>query len=312
MGDRRGGKRKGRRSWEETLTATRTVEMESSMNHCSYLFSQFLIWLLWMSQLFSIGQFMCHEVVSDLNAKCGGNIVLPCTFPGETKPYRVIWQKKLADDYLVVHQKPEISVNGGLPSIYKIRAEMQPDWDKKRNASLTLKSVTLTDSGTYVCYVRFTSERPSEVCSRISLEVHQSAELCWATPPAPTVEAGRKRNLERPSGPKCFNPEELEVSCRHGGGWPERLCELGEGGATGDLRGENCTLRLRGLQMPIRSVTRGDNHECCLGDGATRPKLCVCPSVKVTAVTSGAELTLGEHRWHSVTLLLTIVAAILA
>ncbi|XP_067879830.1 uncharacterized protein [Heterodontus francisci] len=280
------------------------------MSYSSGIYYQFLLLLLWMPQL-CVGQSVCRKTHSVTQAVCGDTVVLPCQFTGEDKQPRVTWQKKIAGDDLVVFEHPGEAIGSNQNILYHHRTGLQPEWHKKKNPSLTLKDVTTTDSGTYVCYIRLNPSLKSQICSEVSLEVNQGADVVRATPSQVTAKAGEELNLQWNFNPKCFNP--TSCSCRRGSS--DYLPAQSKGELTEELRAENCTVIPRVANGTVTRWVPGPNatqvgpYECCLGDHTTRLKGCV--SFMVAGATSGAECTLGRYCQYFVTMLLLTIATIL-
>ncbi|XP_067828262.1 uncharacterized protein [Heptranchias perlo] len=278
------------------------------MNCWSGLDCYIPVWLLLILGLFTVGQSVCTEHSLKHQAVCGGTALLPCHFTGGGEQAEVTWQKKVASSDLVVHAEPPSSAQD---IIYKHRTGIQQDWNKKKDAELTIRGITSQDGGTYICYVRLHPESKSETCSEICLEVNRGEDAVWAASSQVTVMAGEVLELHCGFNPNCFNSTASAVTWSYGDGSSDDILVRNERISTAAFWDGNRMVR---FEPGDGSATRGGQYQCCLGDDPARPKRCAFMNVTVAESTSGAEAGLGRHCQYSAALLLAeffLIAAIL-
>uniref|UniRef100_A0A3P9B1Y0 Ig-like domain-containing protein n=1 Tax=Maylandia zebra TaxID=106582 RepID=A0A3P9B1Y0_9CICH len=90
--------------------------------------------------------------LSDINTTAGQNVILPCRAPN----YNIIvadWSRAdLGSEYVLLYRDDLFVPDNQHPS-FKNRVDLQDRQMKDGDVSLTLKDVTINDSGTYECRV---------------------------------------------------------------------------------------------------------------------------------------------------------------
>ncbi|MEQ2242535.1 hypothetical protein ILYODFUR_036752, partial [Ilyodon furcidens] len=108
---------------------------------------------------------------SNITAKAGHDITLPCRAP-DSKPVKAVrWTRTdLGSDYVFLYRNDQISLENQLLS-YKNRVDLKERQMKDGDVSLVLKNVTTDDRGTYECRVFQTETNSRKTILIINLDV---------------------------------------------------------------------------------------------------------------------------------------------
>ncbi|XP_063325882.1 kin of IRRE-like protein 1 [Pelmatolapia mariae] len=88
---------------------------------------------------------------NNITAESGQNVTLTCRAPNNK--IRVVWSRAdLKDEYVLVYRDGHFDPDNQHPS-FKNRVDLQDRQMKDGDVSLTLKDVTISDTGTYECHV---------------------------------------------------------------------------------------------------------------------------------------------------------------
>ncbi|XP_072447377.1 uncharacterized protein [Chiloscyllium punctatum] len=280
------------------------------MNHIACSCLHLLLMLLWMPNIFEMGQALCRNVVSKAWVTCGNSVVLPCQAPGVAEPTSIIWQKESTGGDLVVHGQPEDSMGNRQSAWYKNRTMLDP------NHNLTLWNAKLNDSGTYLCFVRSNPQQKSKLCSMVSLDVSQDTNVFWAVRSEVRAKHGEELSLHWGLNLHCITTENLGVNCGIHNSTEQRRFELRRAGAAGGARSEHPVLILEeadglaSFRVPGFSFRwPGGAIECCLDNGGK--EVCARARVNIMGSTNSTGSThRGRHQLLTL-LLLTFVMVIL-
>ncbi|XP_048476061.1 uncharacterized protein LOC125487807 [Rhincodon typus] len=269
------------------------------MNYNAGSYAYVLLTLLWMTNIFEIGQTMCKNEAFEVKATCGDPVILPCHFSGVSESASVIWQKSSNGNDLVVHVAMEDSIGDGQNAWYKNRTMLRPDWHRANEATLTLKHVMLNDSGTYFCYVRL-NHLKSLICSTVSLGVNPDTDVFWPAHFEVRVKHGEELNFQWGLNLRCVGTEGLGVTCGPSNSTDRCHFELRKAGTTAVAQSENHVLILEEaggigtFRVPgFSSVQPGGTIECCLENVGAGTEMCARSRVNVIGSTNGTD---SAHR----------------
>uniref|UniRef100_A0A3P9LNP7 Ig-like domain-containing protein n=1 Tax=Oryzias latipes TaxID=8090 RepID=A0A3P9LNP7_ORYLA len=95
----------------------------------------------------------CPAEMVDIRAVSGQDVTLPCRAPNNDSIIAIEWFKPAEEEtYLLLYRGGRILTDGQHPS-YRSRVTFQKEKVKDGDASLSLRTVTEEDSGTYTCLV---------------------------------------------------------------------------------------------------------------------------------------------------------------
>ncbi|XP_051800726.1 uncharacterized protein LOC127532732 [Acanthochromis polyacanthus] len=139
-----------------------------------------------------------------VDVKPGDNALLPCRAPGDENIKLVDWQRVGLNtspaDILVIRDGKKLPDQH--PSVHG-RVELKDPQMKNRDVSVTLKNVTINDTGTYECRVKTdrTIGSPPELINTIQLRVNHSGQ------PEDSEDDGAKNEGPKNEGPKNEGPK---------------------------------------------------------------------------------------------------------
>ncbi len=116
-----------------------------------------------------------------IRAKPGGDITLHCQGPDESFISVVVWKRSdlESNKYVYFFRDKRLVKHVQLPS-YCDRVELRDPEMKNEDASVILRNVTVSDTGTYECCVpgssRGRGKRAADIRQTINLEVTESGE----------------------------------------------------------------------------------------------------------------------------------------
>ncbi len=116
-----------------------------------------------------------------IKAKSGDDVSLHCQGPDNSSISLLEWKRSdlESDEYVFYFRYNRPYENYQLPS-YRGRVELRDPEMKNGNASVILRNVTISDTGTYECLVQGSSrgrgKRAADIRQTINLEVTESGE----------------------------------------------------------------------------------------------------------------------------------------
>ncbi|KAF6738125.1 Myelin-oligodendrocyte glycoprotein [Oryzias melastigma] len=124
--------------------------------------------------------------ITDIRAVPGQNVTLPCRAPKSNPIIAIEWFKPGEEEtYLLLYRAGLVLPDGQHPA-YRNRVAFQKEQTKDGDASVTLRAVTVEDSGTYTCVV---SQR--ETSQTRSRQILPTTFIRLTVDPAPSSPASR-------------------------------------------------------------------------------------------------------------------------
>ncbi|XP_078390007.1 uncharacterized protein LOC144671826 isoform X2 [Cetorhinus maximus] len=118
----------------------------------------------------------CRKRQVRIEARSGYAIDLPCRFswhggaPGE---YMVVWQLREGERDSLVYGRESHSENPEPGPRFGNRTELGRGWFAEGDATLSLRSLVLTDGGLYACQVTTMNPHRRKVCAEVTLTVQE-------------------------------------------------------------------------------------------------------------------------------------------
>ncbi|XP_030581923.1 uncharacterized protein LOC115778038 [Archocentrus centrarchus] len=131
------------------------------------------------------------EVQKNIPAECGQKVTLPCRAPNISN-IDVNWSRAdLGEEYVLFHRDGRFDPDNQHPA-FKKRVDLRDGRMTDGDVSLTVKDVTVNDTGTYECRVFMEETRSWKSICIISLTAHSSHLSVPEGPPGGLREGGGK------------------------------------------------------------------------------------------------------------------------
>ncbi|XP_048476177.1 uncharacterized protein LOC125487828 [Rhincodon typus] len=128
----------------------------------------------------------CPPKSGEMIVQVGGSVVMPCMFNwlgSMPESRRALWQKKSEHgSSLVVHVRDMGTENVNQDKEFSGRTSLPADWFEKKDLSLTLTQVSMSDAGDYECHVVTQRPHASNVCMDFKLTVTSDAAEATTIP----------------------------------------------------------------------------------------------------------------------------------